>query len=90
MDQSRSAPGLVPLGPVLHAIDLFGGSLSNGPIMTALIGQVDAQSMTIPLPAGIPVTAVRTVSLTQSDSQTRTVPPPRDPYRAHDVIINFT
>jgi hypothetical protein len=79
---------------ILALADVFGGALLNGPIASALAGVVGAvPSFTAPLPSGTPAVRVRSTSTVQGDSPRRTITAGPmsmpDPFRSHDVIVNF-
>jgi hypothetical protein len=76
-----------PLASVLLAIDLFGGSLVNGPLGRALMAPTI--SFSSPLPTRLPTLAVRIVSTTQADAPPRTIGTTPDPFRSHDAIMNL-
>lgn len=81
--------GGVTLGGVVLAIDLFGGSLANGPIGTTLAGLLPTVSISTPLPTRLPPLAVRMVNLTQADAPRRMIGAMPDPFRSHDAILNL-
>ncbi|MGN6662647.1 MAG: hypothetical protein ACTHK6_00350 [Solirubrobacterales bacterium] len=81
------------IAAILGLVDLFGGQFLNGPL-AGLIGGLAIPPVTAPLPTATPPVRVREVKSVEPDSPRRTlatfggitIP---DPFRSHDVIVNF-
>jgi hypothetical protein len=88
--------GGVGVAVILGLVDVFGGRLLDGPLSSLVSGLIGSiPPVTAPLPSAAPPVRVREVKRVEPDSVRRTIPLPPlpfplpDPFRSHDVIVNF-